>query len=214
MIDEAKLSKRREVNLRLQGRAHLGDAVKEWLDNAEEAKKKYGHISDWDVSEVTDFINLFKGARNFNEDLSRWDTGKVTDMGGMFDGASSFNQPLNSWDTSNVTNMRCMFTLASSFNQPLNSWDTSNVTDMSYMFVEASSFGQPLNDWNTENLMDMTYMFDGSLIRSKPTWYIDSHRPDRHEKYRDASLSDSDDSQDFLSAPNRESEGTGIQNPP
>ncbi|GMH67089.1 hypothetical protein TrRE_jg8300 [Triparma retinervis] len=53
-----------------QGRAHLGDAVKEWLDNAEEAKKKYGHISDWDVSEVTDFINLFKGARNFNEDLS------------------------------------------------------------------------------------------------------------------------------------------------
>ena len=32
----------------------LRAAVKEWLDDESKAEKKYGHISDWDTSEVTD----------------------------------------------------------------------------------------------------------------------------------------------------------------
>jgi len=30
----------------------LRAAVKEWLDDESKAEKKYGHISDWDTSEV------------------------------------------------------------------------------------------------------------------------------------------------------------------
>ena len=34
-------------------------AVKEWLENSKEAEVKYGHISDWDVSNVTDMSSMF-----------------------------------------------------------------------------------------------------------------------------------------------------------
>ena len=38
-------------------------------------------------------------------DISQWDVSNVTDMGGMFGNASSFNQPLNNWNVSNVRRM-------------------------------------------------------------------------------------------------------------
>ena len=102
-----------------------------------------GHISQWDVSRVRDMSALFKGRKDFNEDLSQWDVRNVTNMYRMFDGASSYNQPLEQWNVKNVTNMDYMFQGASSFNQPLEQWDVKNVTDMSYMFCGASSFNQP-----------------------------------------------------------------------
>ena len=38
-------------------------------------------------------------------DISNWDTSRVTNMQGLFQGAESFNQPLNKWNVSNVTDM-------------------------------------------------------------------------------------------------------------
>ena len=52
-------------------------------------------------------------------EISNWDTSNVTDMEAMFSNATSFNQPLNDWNVSNVTNMCYMFHDATSFNQPL-----------------------------------------------------------------------------------------------
>ena len=46
-------------------------------------------------------------------DISQWDVSNVTDMRGMFGNASSFNQPLNNWNVSNVRRMRDMFTVVS-----------------------------------------------------------------------------------------------------
>ena len=42
-------------------------------------------------------------------EISNWDVSNVTDMEGMFGCANSFNQPLNNWNVSNVTNMEQMF---------------------------------------------------------------------------------------------------------
>ena len=70
-------------------------------------------------------------------DISNWDMSNVTDMNDMFLGATSFNQPLNNWNVSNVTNMMYMFRGASSFNQPLNKWNVSKVTSMNAMFYRA-----------------------------------------------------------------------------
>ena len=47
-------------------------------------------------------------------EISNWDTSRVTDMFCMFQFAHSFNQPLNNWNVSNVTNMREMFSFTSS----------------------------------------------------------------------------------------------------
>ena len=38
-------------------------------------------------------------------EISNWDVSKVTNMDSMFAGATSFNQPLKNWNVSNVTNM-------------------------------------------------------------------------------------------------------------
>ena len=78
---------------------------------------KYGEISNWDVSNVTNMENMFE-----------------------LEGAVSFNQPLNKWNVSNVRDMYRMFAGARSFNQSLNKWNVSNVRYMAGMFMHANSF--------------------------------------------------------------------------
>ena len=49
--------------------------------------------------------------------ISNWDVSNVTNMSALFRGYSHFNQPLNNWDVSNVMRMNYMFSRCSSFNQ-------------------------------------------------------------------------------------------------
>ena len=42
----------------------LKKAVSEWIENEGKAMKKYGHISNWNVSNVTDLSHLFDGPSN------------------------------------------------------------------------------------------------------------------------------------------------------
>ena len=126
----------------------LRRAVKDYVAGGERKRRiitKYGEISNWDTSRVTDMRNMFWDAGSFNQPLNNWDVSNVTDMTHMFLRATSFNQPLNKWEVSNVTNMSRMFQDATSFNQPLNKWNVSKVTNMSYMILNARSFNQPLH---------------------------------------------------------------------
>ena len=109
-------------------------AVNAWCRDPVAAEIKYGHISGWDTSLVTDTKELFKCETNFNDDISVWNVSNVTNMGGMFRGASRFNQPLDQWNVGNVTNMEEMFNGARAFNQPLEQWNVGNVTNMERMF--------------------------------------------------------------------------------
>ena len=83
---------------------------------------KYGDISNWDVSNVTNMEAMFYRAESFNQTLNKWNVSSVTSMWRMFHNAHSFNQPLNKWNVSNV-----------------------NVVDMNNVFEEAISFNQPLH---------------------------------------------------------------------
>jgi surface protein len=179
----------------------IREAVKQWHEDPAAAEKRYGHISDWDVSRVTDMSRLFRVGRptnpHFNEDLSKWQTGSVRDMSWMFSGACSFTSDLSEWDTSkvvymnqmfagglsftsdlskwqtgNARDMSGMFTGASSFTSDLSEWDTSKVTAMSEMFRVALSFNSDLSKWQTDKVENMRLMFDGALtLREKPSWY-------------------------------------------
>jgi surface protein len=104
----------------------IREAVKEWLDNEELAETKYGHISNWDTSEVINMSSLFSNKDDFNEPIGNWDVSQVTDMNSIFYCATSFNQDISAWNMSNVRNMEDMFRYASSFNQDTSSWDTSS----------------------------------------------------------------------------------------
>ena len=75
-------------------RAALLDARDAWCADPAAAAVTYGHIADWEVSQVTDMSYLFcarsdsyytalgcnSACANFNGNLSGWDTSKVTSM--------------------------------------------------------------------------------------------------------------------------------------
>ena len=151
-------------------------AVRDYLVGGVASKRriveKYGEISNWDVSNVTDMEGMFGCANSFNQPLNNWNVSNVTNMEQMFQNARSFNQPLNKWNVSNVTDMYAMFWKARSFNQPLNKWDVSNVTDMDAMFAFASSFNQPLNDWNVSNVHDMFVEATSFNHALHAPWYV------------------------------------------
>ena len=133
--------------------ADIQTAVDIWCDNRTEAEERYGHISEWDVSRVTNMNQLFLIKPAFNDDIRRWDVSNVTSMQGMFGGAHAFNQPIGDWDVSNVTNMGNMFADAIAFNQPIGDWDVSKVTEMDTMFCNATNFNQPIGDWDVSNVI-------------------------------------------------------------
>ena len=142
-------------------------AVNMWFDNRTEADKKFGPISTWDVSQVTDMSKLFFNRKYFNEDISNWKPRNVINMSQMFEGAESFNKPINNWDVSSVTNMSNMFLNAKYFNQPLDQWRVYNVTDMSSMF-SGTYFNQRIDQWEVQNVRNMERMFYGAEYFNSP----------------------------------------------
>ena len=50
----------------------LALAVAEWLHDNEVAKAKFGPISEWDTSNVTNMSSMFSEAKAFNQDISKW----------------------------------------------------------------------------------------------------------------------------------------------
>ncbi|WP_282122121.1 BspA family leucine-rich repeat surface protein [Algibacter mikhailovii] len=145
--------------------SNIHEAVDLWVSNPKAAEATYGHISDWDTSNVTDMSSLFYDREYFNEDISGWDVSNVTDMSRMFSNAWSFNYPIGNWDVSHVTDMAEMFAGADNFeglilrfNQPIGNWDVSNVKNMTGMFVNCQ-FNQPIGDWDVGSVTNMSDMF-------------------------------------------------------
>jgi surface protein len=133
----------------------------------------YGHISNWDVSNVTNMSELFRDKQTFNDDISSWDVSNVTNMSYMFRNARSFNQNISSWDVSNVKDMSYMFRDAKAFNQNINNWDVSNVTSFNYMFA-MKNYNHPLNKWVTNSVKNMSKMFSetGTFNQSINEWDV------------------------------------------
>jgi len=105
----------RDMRENIQKRAHeeikkkltrtdddIRQAVNAWCENPIDAEKKYGHISNWNTSNVTNMNYLFSNASDFNQDISNWDVSNVRTIISMFKDASSFNQDLNMWNPSNL----------------------------------------------------------------------------------------------------------------
>ena len=112
----------------------LREMVELWLCKREQILEICGHISQWNVSQVTAMDHLFSFTA-FNDDISQWDTGNVTTMEGMFSFNMYFNQDISGWNIANVINMQYMFENADGFCKDLSSWRyniNTNTKDMFY----------------------------------------------------------------------------------
>ena len=146
----------------------LIEAIEMWSNDPNKAFDKYGTISEWNVSKITDMSNLFAHKPDFDEDLNSWDVSNVEKMNGMFIGCTYFNQPLDNWNVSKVKTMFGMFSGCTDFNQPLNNWDVSNVKDMSDLFKDCEHFNQPLDKWDVSNVIEMGSMFENAKRFNQP----------------------------------------------
>jgi surface protein len=104
-------------------------------------------LHDFEVSNLTDFSNMFLGCSNFDQDISHWDTSNATSMASMFNGCDRFNGDIGSWEVGNVEYMDAMFFGCSYFNQDISGWDTKNVVGADNQFNQASSFNRDLSPW-------------------------------------------------------------------
>lgn len=141
---------------------NIRQAVKLWNYRKKYCLFNHGHISFWDVSNITNMSSLFHRYGLFNDDISRWDVSSVKYMGHMFCKATFFNNDISSWDVSNVICMKNMFDNASYFNQNISGWNVSNVQNMSFMFYHALRFNQNISSWNISSVNNMYYMFHGA----------------------------------------------------
>jgi surface protein len=127
---------------------------------------KYGDISTWDTSKITNMSYLFHQTddddfEQLNIDISNWDTSNVTNMKYMF-GTSFFNGDISKWNTSKVKNMEAMFRY-SIFNGNISKWDMSNVETMDHMFYGAK-FNGDISNWKTSKVQQFDSMFVYSLF--------------------------------------------------
>ena len=117
---------------------------------------------------MTDFSNMFRDARSFNQPLSAWSTGSAQNFYGFFCVATAFDQNINTWDVSSVTNFGDMFREATSFNQPLSAWSTGSARTFSGTFCVATAFNQNINSWNTASVTDFSSMFQDASSFNQP----------------------------------------------
>ena len=102
-------------------------AVDSWCKNKNEANLEFGHISDWNTSQVEDMSKLFFDQYKFNDNISKWDVSNVKEMKLMFRNAKNFNCDLSRWDVKNVVSMRFMFNGAKKFDGNISTWVLKNI---------------------------------------------------------------------------------------
>jgi len=118
-------------------------------------------IDKWDVSNVENMSDMFKGCTFLNCDVSNWNTRKVKYMDGMFNGCHNIISPgVGNWNISNVENITWMFVHCSRFNEDLSKWDVSKIKNMRELFYRCFNFeGLGLENWDTQSLESLHYTF-------------------------------------------------------
>ena len=77
--------------------ADIQTAVNAWCEDPVKAIEKYGHISKWNTSMVTNMKDLFEGKSDFNDDISKWNVSSVTNMRFMFY-RTPFDGDISGWN--------------------------------------------------------------------------------------------------------------------
>ena len=96
--------------------ANFTTAINMWFSDEANATRTYGHISDWNVSGVTNMQNAFKDRTTFNENITAWGVTRHQHASHVLE--CFFIQSTNrDWNVSSVSRFAGMFNRADAFNQ-------------------------------------------------------------------------------------------------
>jgi surface protein len=145
---------------------------------------RYGHINDWDLSNVDDgkIPNKWLGKIPLEDDTIHAAVNDYLEGDELIKKAVIIKYgKIEYWNVSKVTDMSHLFQNKTEFNESIGAsgrrkgWNVSNVTKMSHMFDGATSFNQPIGSWDVSNVTDMSYMFKDAWnfnqFRGSPRWY-------------------------------------------
>lgn len=168
---------------------NIAHAVNLWDVDERICKEKYGDISTWDVSRVTEMEWLFDGKDLKGCDLSNWDVSNVKSMLGMFARSYvSLSNGIQNWIPKNLEDCDYMFYeafLSSDYKFTFNSFSRNKKKIKTYgMFNQFTCFKNrgPLSlvevdttFWGSDNIdQDNCYgMFGGEA-----KWYSEEYLSD------------------------------------
>ena len=149
-----------------QTRAELDTALTEYFSGSTDnlwgeinSSHPYPILNDWDVSLISDFIGVFEGKNNFNEDISGWNMSNAVTTKEMFENCRVFNQDISGWDVSKVEDFSYMFRTCMAFNQDISTWNVSSGTTFAVMFRYCLSFNQDISTWDVSSGTTFASMF-------------------------------------------------------
>lgn len=137
-------------------------------------------VETWNVSGLTIFDNLFKGAKITSLDLSNWDVGKADSFKGMFLNCTNLQTiiGLENWDTSNVFSIVDMFKNCKALSDfpNIQNWNLSNCAQFDGLFYGVGCGGTFRPNWNLANIGNgYSYGISGMFrdLKSTETTIID-----------------------------------------
>ena len=139
-------------------------------------------LNDIDVSEITDFRNLFHYV-NWEQkltaiDISGWDMNKATDLSSMFIDCKFLKKigDISGWDISNVTDIHSMFSGCKKIKNigNIGKWKVDNVLNFNFLFKNCEKL-EPINidNWKINNTVTKNgakMIISGTAGWKIPTW--------------------------------------------
>lgn len=128
-------------------------------------EQKAIHLSQIDVSHITDMSYVFCWSPSSRRDFSgieSWNVSNVVNMYGMFSGCRWFNVDISGWNVENVEDMENMFCGAEQFHHSLNEWNINNKVNIQGIFANTNYPKKYIKSWREKVGQEM---FDKAFIK-------------------------------------------------
>lgn len=155
----------------------LRQNLKLYVINKKAALLHYPEISQWNISNIDNFDNLFHAVYAVTLDISGWDVSHVTSMNYTFTGNHELDIDFSSWNVDNVKSFVQTFNGCTySEIKGVEEWTMQSATNIASMFAGCHLFNRDISSWNVTKTTAINGMFSGCKYFNKDLskWKLDS----------------------------------------